>query len=113
MNLCFCAVQDKADLVLQNAKIVTVDSILPEAQALAITGDRISFVGSDQEIEKYISENTRVIDLDGKLVIPGFIDGHAHFLGLGYAKMNLDLTRVKNWEVEFIPCCARHHPSSW
>ena len=92
-----CIAQDNESLALVNAKIVTVDSTLPEAQALWITGDRISVVGSNNEIAKYISRNTQVIDLKGKLVVPGFIDGHAHFLGLGYAKMNLDLTKVKNW----------------
>jgi predicted amidohydrolase YtcJ len=92
-----CIAQDNESLALVNAKIVTVDSTLPEAQALWISGDRISVVGSNNEIAKYISRNTQVIDLKGKLVVPGFIDGHAHFLGLGYAKMNMDLTKVKNW----------------
>ena len=96
--LSFCQIDDKADLVLKNAKIVTVDSAQPEAQALAITGDRISYVGNDEQVGKYISNQTRIIDLQGKLVIPGFIDGHAHFLGLGYAQMNLDLTKVQNWD---------------
>ena len=93
-----CNSNPKADLVIRNAKIVTVDSLLPRAQALAVTGDRISFVGNNEQVNQYISDNTRVIDLQGKLVIPGFIEGHAHFIALGKAKMNLDFTNVKNWD---------------
>ena len=52
-----------ADLVLRNGKVVTMDSTTPAAQALAVTGDRITAVGSDADIEKYIGPDTRVIDL--------------------------------------------------
>ncbi len=87
-----------ADLVLTNGKIVTVDSLLPEAEALAVMGDTIAAVGSSDEIAGYIGDATQVIDLDGKLAIPGFIEGHGHYMGLGRARMILDLTKVKSWE---------------
>lgn len=87
-----------ADLVLTNGKVVTVDDARPEAEAIAVAGDRIVAVGTVAEIEAYIGESTTVIDLGGKLAIPGFIEGHGHFMGLGRAKMILDLTRARSWE---------------
>ena len=87
-----------ADLVLRNGKIATVDPARPAAQALAVRGDTIAGVGTDKDIQGYIGPNTRVIDLGGKLAIPGFIEGHGHFTGIGQAKMNLDLTAVNSWD---------------
>jgi len=89
---------EPVDLVLMNGKIVTVDEAKPEVQAIAIREDVIVAVGSDNKINRYIGELTKVIDLDGKLAIPGFIDGHGHFTGLGQAKMRLDLMKVNNWD---------------
>ena len=88
----------KADLVLMNGKIVTVDDAKPEVQALAVSGDRVIAVGSNEEIKPYITQETEVIDLEGKLAIPGFIDGHGHFTGLGRSKMVLNFMEVKDWD---------------
>jgi len=90
--------KEPADLVLMNGKIVTVDETIPEAQALAVRGDRIVACGKNKEIERFIAQTTKVIDLEGKLAIPGFIDSHGHFTGVGQAKMSLDLMHVKNWD---------------
>jgi predicted amidohydrolase YtcJ len=90
--------KQSADLVLINGKIVTVDDAKPVAQALAVKGDKILIVGSTKEIKSHINSATKVIDLEGKLAIPGFIDAHGHFLSLGYAKMRLDLTKAKNFD---------------
>ena len=87
-----------ADLVLTNGRVVTVDAERPEAEAIAVMGDTIAAVGTSAEIAAFIGEDTRVIDLDGKLAIPGFIEGHGHFLGLGQAQMILDLTKASSWE---------------
>jgi predicted amidohydrolase YtcJ len=89
---------DPADLVLRNGKIVTVDTDRPSAQALAVKGDLIVALGTDQEIDKYVSDTTKVIDLAGKLAIPGFIDSHLHFMGVGEQKLQLDLTKARNWD---------------
>ena len=86
-----------ADLVLRNGKIATVDPQIGEVEAIAIRGDRILEVGDNEKINALIGEDTKVIDLEGKRVIPGFIEGHAHFTGLGESKMNLDLMHVRNW----------------
>ncbi len=89
---------DPADLVLHNGKIATVDTARPSAQALAVRGDRIVALGTDEEINRYVGEKTQVIDLGGKLAVPGFIDSHLHFMGVGETKLQLDLTKAKNWD---------------
>jgi predicted amidohydrolase YtcJ len=87
-----------ADLVLRNGKVVTVDEAIPDGEAVAILDDTILAVGSDSAISAYIGSATEVIDLEGQLAIPGFIDSHGHFLGVGDAKMQLDLMQVANWD---------------
>jgi predicted amidohydrolase YtcJ len=89
--------EEPADLVLRGGKVVTVDEALPEASAVAARGGTIVAVGSDEDIEKYIGPETEVLDLEGRLAIPGFIEGHGHFMGLGNSRMILDLTKVKDW----------------
>lgn len=89
---------EPADMVLHNGKIVTVDPAKPEARAIAIRGDVIAAVGTEEEIRPYIGPSTRVIDLAGMLAVPGLIDGHGHFTSLGEAMMELDLTRAANWD---------------
>jgi hypothetical protein len=91
------AQQEPADLVLRNGKVATVDEARPEAEAVAIRGGLIAAVGTNDEIEAYIGDATEVIDLEGRLAIPGFIEGHGHFMSLGNAKMILDLTKVTDW----------------
>ena len=107
---------DPADLVLRNGHVVTVDTTHPEAEAVAIRGHNIVAVGTNQEIERYVGEDTEVIDLGGRLAIPGFIEGHAHFMGVGQAKLNLDLMNVKNWDevVSMVSAAAKDAaPDAW
>jgi predicted amidohydrolase YtcJ len=87
----------QADLVLRGGKIVTVDDSRPEVQALAVAGDTIVALGSNQDIQPYIGAATRVIELAGRLAVPGFIDGHAHFTGVGQAARNLKLGAATDW----------------
>ncbi len=94
---CYAEPEVAADLVLQGGKIVTVDDDLPEAEAVAMKGDTVLAVGSNREIRAYIGSETEVIDLDGMLAIPGFIESHGHFSGIGAAKMQLNLMAVANW----------------
>ena len=106
----------RATLVLTNGRIVTVDSARPEAQAVAIAGDRIIAVGTNAEIQRLVTAATQVIDLQGRLAIPGFIEGHGHFTGLGQSKLQLDLTKVKNWD-EIVAmvrdAAAKAKPGEW
>ncbi len=94
---CAASPEVEADLVLRRGKVVTVDEDVPEGQAIAVKGDTILAVGSNRQIRAYIGPNTEVIDLDGALVIPGFIESHGHFLGVGDTNMQLDLMSVANW----------------
>jgi predicted amidohydrolase YtcJ len=87
-----------ADLVLRNGKIVTLHKGLGVVQALAARGDRVMATGSNEQIGRWIGKGTKVIDLDGKLAIPGFIESHGHFVALGRSKMNLELRHAKTWE---------------
>jgi predicted amidohydrolase YtcJ len=87
-----------ADLVITNGKVVTVATGTPEAQAVASAGGRIVAVGTSAEIQKYVGPKTEVIDVKGQLVIPGFIEGHGHFSGVGTSKLNLNLMNAKTWD---------------
>ena len=79
-------------------RIVTVDSAQPTAQTLAVRGDRIAALGDNRTIEAMAGPHTLRIDLGGKLAIPGFIEGHGHYMGLGASRIRLNLTRARNWE---------------
>jgi hypothetical protein len=89
---------EPATLVLRHGKIVTVDDARPEAQALAARGDVIVALGTDAEIAPFVGPATKVIDLHGALAVPGLIDSHAHFNGIGEAKLELDLMPAKSWD---------------
>ncbi|MBU4494716.1 MAG: amidohydrolase [Acidobacteria bacterium] len=89
---------ESADLVLTNGKIVTVEEDQPEVEALAVRGDIIIALGSTARIKQYIGDATQVIDIEGRLAIPGIIDSHAHFSGIGEARLSLDLMKVNSWE---------------
>ena len=107
---------EPATLVLHKGKIVTVDDKKPEAQALAARGDTLVAVGTNEEIATYIGPNTSVVDLAGRLVVPGFIEGHGHFTGVGQARINLNLTSVKNWDevVDLVKAAvAKAKPGEW
>ena len=90
--------EEAADLVLRGGRVVTVDSVQPEAEAVAVRGARILAVGSDEEIARFVGPETEVVELNGRLVIPGLIEGHGHYLGLGEMKLSLDLMKVKGWD---------------
>jgi len=85
----------KADLVITHAKILTLDEANPRAQAIAMIGEEIVAVGTERFISAAIEPGrTEVIDAGGRLVIPGFNDAHAHFMGGGHALLNLDFRYV-------------------
>ena len=105
-----------ADLVLRNGKIVTMESAAPQVQALAARGGKIIALGTDQQIQRYISTSTKVVDLNGRLAVPGLIEGHGHFMGLGSSKMVLNLRDAKNWDqiVAMVAAAAREaKPGTW
>jgi len=83
--------QPAADLVIRNAKIWTVDKSHPNAQAVAVLGDRIVAVGSNDDVKVWQGARTKVIDAAGKLLLPGFNDSHVHFVDGGLALDSVQL----------------------
>lgn len=110
------AQQPAADLVLLNGRIVTMESACPEARALAVRGTKIEAVGTDAQIRRSIGSATQVIDLGGRLAIPGFIESHAHFMGTGEALTRLDLRQARRWEdivAQVAAAADRSRPGEW
>jgi predicted amidohydrolase YtcJ len=80
-----------ANLVFINGAVYTANDRQPTAEAVAIIGDRIIFVGSNADARSHIGKNTRVIDLQGRALLPGFTDSHHHLAGVGFREMTLNL----------------------
>ena len=89
----------KADLVFKNGTIITMEKDMPTATAMSIQGDKISWVGETKDVESRIGPNTKVVDLKGAFVYPGFIDGHAHIVALGDSRLAIDLNDTPNKDV--------------
>lgn len=96
--LAACQKQETADTIFINGNIYTVDEKQPHAEAIAVKGERIIAVGSNADIEKLKGDQTEVIDLQGNFAMPGFIEGHGHFSGLGQSLMNLNFLHSKSWD---------------
>ena len=92
----------EADLVLINAKVWTVDRDHPTAEAVAMWNGRILAVGSDREIRPLIGPSTEVIDLEGKLVIPGFFDCHSHPVSGGFYRFSHHFGKLLHADFGFI-----------
>lgn len=111
-----CGGEHPADLVIRGGKIYTVNEKQPLVEAVVVNGDSIVFAGSESRAKKYIGKNTRVIDLKGMTMTPGFIEGHGHIMGVGYHELNLDLMSVKSYEelVEKVRQAAeKARPGQW
>lgn len=80
-----------ADIVFRNGNIYTANDKAPRAEAIAVKADRIVFVGSNAEVQQYVGQSTRVVDLQGNTVLPGFTDSHQHLSGVGQREMTLNL----------------------
>ncbi len=105
-----------ATLALVNGKIVTMDKTKPTAEAIAVCNDRILALGSRADIKKYITPATKVIDLKGAFTIPGLIESHGHFNGLGKSRIRLDLKKAQNWDgiVKMVAEAAKKaQPGEW
>jgi hypothetical protein len=86
------------DLLIVNGNFFTADSAYPNVTAVAIHGDRIRALGSDAEIKKMAGPATQIMDVQGAFVMPGFIEGHGHFAGLGQSLQNLNLMKTASWQ---------------
>ena len=86
-----CKQKEKADLLIHNGPIYSVDGSNIKVEAVAVRAGKVWKVGNYKDIIKYLGKNTKLIDLEGKTMFPGFIEGHAHIMGIGANLMNLDL----------------------
>ena len=93
-----CGNPNAADKIFINGAIYTVDANNPQVEAVAIKDGMISAVGSNSEIGKLKGKDTEVIDLKGQTMTPGLVESHAHFMGIGYNKLELDLMYVKTYD---------------
>ena len=109
--------QAAPDLILTNGKIITVDDRFSIAQAVAVRGDRIAAVGTNQEIERLAGPNSRRLDLQGRSVVPGLIDNHAHFQEEGAywtLELRLDGVDSRRTALEMIRARAKARgPGAW
>jgi predicted amidohydrolase YtcJ len=104
-----------ADLVFVNGKLWTVDDKRPTSEGVAVLGDKILAVGTTSEMRKYVGSATKVIDLKGKRMLPGFIDDHTHFMTGGFQLQSVDLRFTKS-EKEFAALIgdrAAQRPGKW
>jgi len=92
-----CQDEPKSDLVIKNANIYAVDTVYT-GDAIAIKDGVILQIDTWENIEKWIDENTEIVDAEGNFVMPGFIEGHGHYSGLGYSLINLNFLNSKSWE---------------
>ncbi|PIU45503.1 MAG: amidohydrolase [Ignavibacteriales bacterium CG07_land_8_20_14_0_80_59_12] len=104
-----------ADIVFVNGKIWTVDASKPEAEAVAVLCGRILHVGTNDEIRRHVGPGTNVIDLQGKRMLPGFIDNHTHFMTGGFQLLGVDLRDAKTPQefAERIKRQAERFPVKW
>ncbi len=116
-NLAAQQSSEPADLVLLNAKVWTVEEKQPVAEAVAIRGNRIIKVGSAADVAPFVREGyTRVLDLRGRLVLPGFIDNHTHFAQAGRLLLGLNLLEVndaENFRARVAAAADRLPPGAW
>jgi predicted amidohydrolase YtcJ len=105
-----------ATLLIHGGTIYTVDSVQTTVEAVATKDSKILFAGSLLEAEAYKTEQTKVIDLQGKTMTPGLIEGHGHFMGLGYNELNLDLMNTTSYQ-EIVDAVAqavdKAQPGEW
>src|SRR3954465_1888823 len=94
-------------LAIVNARVWTGDASRPWADAIAVTGSRITAVGSSAEVRKLASSSTRVIDAKGMFVAPGFIDSHVHFMDGGFGLTSVQLRDARS-KAEFVSRIKEH-----
>ena len=98
ITACKDTVQESATLLIFGGNIYTVDDTRPMVEAVAVKDNTILFAGSLAEAEQYKNDQTQLLDLNGKTMTPGLIEGHGHFMGLGYNELNLDLNNTTSYQ---------------
>jgi predicted amidohydrolase YtcJ len=107
---------ETAQAVFINGNIYTMNERQPRAEAIAVKGDRIIFVGSNADAKKYQTEGARTVDLRGKTVVPGLTDSHCHIFGIGERELTLNLERTDTLEAFLARVkerVAKTEPGKW
>ncbi|MBL0744760.1 amidohydrolase [Chryseolinea lacunae] len=108
--------QTPADTIFLGGKIYTMDPEHPNVEAVVVTGDKIVFAGAEKEAREFVGDKTNVIDLKGKTMTPGFIEGHGHIMGIGYNELNLDLMDAKSFDeivARVKEAASKAQPGQW
>lgn len=92
-----CKNMEKADIIFTNGNVFTLDPNQPRVEAVAVKNGRVLQVGDSKDVMKRSGHGTEVVDLEGNFMTPGFIDGHGHFMGMGYSLMELNLLHTDNY----------------
>lgn len=90
--------REPAALVIKGGSIYTMNPSQPKVEAVVVVADTIAFAGSEKEADEWIGKDTKIIDLQGKTMTPGLVEGHAHIMGIGYNELNLDLMGVTSYD---------------
>ncbi|HYG19274.1 MAG TPA: amidohydrolase [Ohtaekwangia sp.] len=108
--------QAPADLIITGGPIYTVNDQQPVVEGVAVRGGKIIFAGSAEETQALRGDNTKIIDLNGRGMTPGFIEGHGHLMEVGYNELQLDLMAVKSYDelVEKVKdAVSKSQPGEW
>ena len=93
-----CQTKEFADLIIHGGTIYTVDSLNSKVESVAVKDGKIYKVGNFEKIRQFAAQSTNIINLEGKTMIPGFIEGHAHIMGTGYNQKNIDLLTTSSYD---------------
>src|SRR5665647_248290 len=109
-----CSIKEKADLLVYNATIYTIDAAFSTTEAMAVKNGKIVAVGKTADLEKEYDIKEK-LDAQGKFIYPGFIDAHAHFVGYGLGLQKLDLTGTSSWDevIEKVKAFATDNKEGW
>ncbi|MDX2286770.1 MAG: amidohydrolase [Bacteroidia bacterium] len=111
-----CSEAPRADLLLTGGVVYTMNPAQPRAEAVAVRDGAVVWCGTAEEARRWTGSGTEVMDLGGRTLVPGFIEGHAHLMGVGEFKQRLDLSRVRSYGelLDSVAAAARRlPPGAW
>lgn len=111
-----CGPRQSADMVIFGGPIYTMEKEKPTVEAVAVHGGKILMMGSKTDVLKTMDDKTQMLNLEGKTMLPGLIEGHGHIIDLGYREMNLDLAQASTYEemlATIREAAAKAQPGEW